>query len=136
MSPAKNKTMETSNKTITTVNGYTVVLRPFITGGDKRHIKDSFTEDIMLNGNTEQKNGVSYSMKASKANIAQDRAVTAVVFSVDGPGVDKTKSIPEQVLGLPADDSDEVMALVEEATADKKKAPNTPTTSADSTTAV
>src|SRR5579863_7124232 len=99
--------METSNKTLTTKNGFVVTLKPFITGRDKRHIKDSFLEDTTVYQQGSDK--PSFNMQAIKTNTATDRAIQAVVVSVTGEGVDASKPVIDQVLDLPDEDYDEVM---------------------------
>lgn len=110
------------NITFTTPGNYTVVLHPFITGRQKRYIMGAFLDDVELTnvGGTQ-----TFSVNASKASMAQDRAIEAVVISVDGPDVNKDKSILDQVLDLPALDSDAVMAKIDEITGDKKKEQST-----------
>ncbi len=122
--------MENSNTTITTAGGYTIEFRQFLTGRQARHIKDAFLEDVTLTGTAEKgsKPVSTYSLKGTKANIAQDRAIEAVVAKIDGPGVDPAKSVLDNVLDLPEADFNEVTAKVEEITADKKKEVNSPTT--------
>jgi hypothetical protein len=114
--------MENSNTiTFETKGGYKIVLNSFITGRQKRYINDSFLEDITLEGSTgDGATAPKFSMAGTKANVATDRAIESVVVSVDGPGVDKTKKIGDQVLDLPANDSDEVIAKINEVTGEKK----------------
>lgn len=119
--------MDSSNTSITTKNGYTVEFKTFITGRQKRHIQDAFLEDVTVSGSADGSKP-SFSMQGTKANVAQDRAVEAVVVKVTGPGVDENKTPLDQVFDLPSDDSDEVLAKVEEITGDKKKLENTPKT--------
>lgn len=117
--------MENSNKTLDTKGGYKVELKGFITGRQKRHIAAAFTEDMEIKSVQGEQ---SFSLSASKADIANDRAIESVVISITGPGVDEKKTIVDKVLDLPAADYDEVLAAVEDITGDKKKEKSTPTT--------
>jgi len=103
------------NATYKTTGGYTLTLKPFITGKDKRYITDSFLEgaEIMESGK--------FKMIPGKLHIAEDRAIETVVISVDGPSIDKTLSIVEQVTSLPLNDFEEVIKAVNGITDSKKK---------------
>jgi hypothetical protein len=109
-------------KTITTTNGYTVVLKSFITGKEKRYISDAFLEDAIMGENG------TFKMAPGKIHGAEDRAFEKVVVSVDGPSVDKTSSIADQVLNLPAIDTAEIIVAVNEVTEGKKKEASISTT--------
>jgi hypothetical protein len=106
---------------LTTIGGHNVVFRSFITGRQKRHISDAFLEDLQFTQNGDTQN---FSVAGAKANIAQDRAIEAVVISVDGIA----EKVIDLVLDLPAADSDQVLAKVNEITGDKKKEKNIGTT--------
>lgn len=109
------------NITFTTSGGHPIELRPFITGRQKRHIMGAFLDDVELkNVGGEQ----SFSVQGNKANIAQDRAIEAVVISVDA----KTDKVLDLVLDLPGADYDEVIAKMDDITGDKKKEQSTPKT--------
>ena len=111
---------------ITTVGGYKVLFSTFITGRQKRYITDSFLEDVEIKGDAKETSS-SFSMKGTKTNVANDRAIEAVVLKVEGPTVNAEAKILDQVLDLPADDYAEVMKKAEEITGDKKKDESTPT---------
>lgn len=108
------------NTTIKTVNGFTIALKSFITGKDKRYITDSFLEgaEILEDGK--------FKMLPGKMHIAEDRAIETVVVSVDGTSVNKTLSVIDQVIALPLEDFEEVIKAVNAVTESKKKETNTP----------
>jgi hypothetical protein len=113
--------MENDTIAFTTKGGVAVVLRTFITGRQKRYITDAFLEDVQLTQAGDKQN---FSVAASKANVATDRALESLIVSVNG----KTDNVVAAVLDLPAADSDEIIAKVNEITADKKKDETTPKT--------
>lgn len=106
--------MENSNIKFTTKGGHEVEVRSFITGRQSRHIKDAFLEDTQF-ASTDGKQ--SYSVAASKTNIAEDRAIEAAVVSIDS----KTEKVVDLVLDLPDADYAEVIAKVNEVTGGAKK---------------
>ena len=101
------------NIKITTSGGYIVTLKPYITGKEKRYITDSFLEDAeMVDGK--------FKLAPGKMHVAEDRAIEAVVISIDG--IDsKGATMLDAVLNLPMADFDEVKKAINEITETKKK---------------
>jgi hypothetical protein len=106
----------------TTTAGHKVVLASFITGRQKRYINDAFLEGVEISSGTDKPQ---FSVSGEKANVATDRAIESVVVSVDG----QTENKVDLVLNLPAQDSDEILAKINEVTSEKKSAVTTPKTS-------
>lgn len=103
------------NKNFTTSGGYNVVLKGFITGKDKRYIKDAFLEGAKFDADGK------FKVDPDKMHVAEDRTIETIVISVDGKGVDKTKTILDQVLALPSTDCSEIVAEINEISEGKKK---------------
>ena len=108
------------NTILKTVSGYTIVLKPYITGKDKRYIMDSFLEDSEVSSDGK------FKMAPGKIHIAEDRSIETVVISVDGDGVNKAKTILAQVLLLPLADFNELIKSINNITESKKKEQDTP----------
>lgn len=104
---------------ITTQNGYTVELKEFITGKEKRYISDAFLEDAEINSDG------TFKMTPGKMHSAEDRAIEVIVLSVDGDGVNKETTVLEQVLEMRSEDFVEVVKAINEITENKKKETST-----------
>lgn len=102
-------------KEIKTSGGHTIVINQWITGGDARDIRNVFIgeADVSFVGDKPQVSGVKANVQAK----AEDRAIQAVVVSVDGMNDD----IVNRVLALTATDYDEVIQAVNEVTRPQKK---------------
>lgn len=100
--------------TFKTASGVEIEHKDFITGRDKRHITDAFLEDVEIT--QDSKAGQSFTMSGSKANVATDRAIEAVIVRVG----EATTGILDAILDLPAEDYDQVVAKVNEITGEKK----------------
>lgn len=102
------------NKNLKTSGGYDVVIKGFITGKDKRYIKDAFLEGATFDADGK------FKVAPDKMHVAEDRTIETIVVSVDGPGVDKAAKILDQVLGLPSSDYAEIVVAINEVSEGKK----------------
>lgn len=105
--------MENNNIEFETTGGHKIILKPFITGFDKRSI-----DQIMFEGAETDKDGkFNPSSFNRQKNKAQDRTFEIVVVSVDG----KTGDVAKEVLSLPHRDAQEIIEKINEITVGKKK---------------
>ena len=97
---------------IVTTHGHKVVIKEFITGFDKRKVGEAYLDapaDLT---------------PSKKYALAVDTALHTVVVSVDGV----SENVEGLVLGLPMEDTDEIVDKVNEITGTKKKEKNTSAT--------
>lgn len=98
--------MERTTKSIQTQNGHTLVLRDYITGGEKREIQAIYVQAV-----AEEKKVAEVSAQAD------DKAFELVLVSLDGTN----DNLVSRVLDLPQEDFEEVTSAVGEVVMPKKK---------------
>jgi len=117
MSPAKNKKMETFE--VATDGGHKVILKSFITFGEKREINNAFNVAAIYENGAETEKSMS-----SRLNASTDKAIETVIVSIDG----KTTDLVKEFMALPNRDGVAIIARINEITENKKKEPATPGT--------
>lgn len=96
----------------TPVDQQEVIIKGFITGREKRELRNVFLKNVTLQGSP---SGQTFSdLKASIVVEAENKAIEIVVISVAGKTEDKLDS----VLNMKAEDYDFVMAKINEVTSD------------------
>lgn len=96
------------------IGGHKVVVNTYVTGREMRRIEQVLLDKLEMKqkGGENEVSGFKGAMMADR----QDMKITAVVVSVD----EKTDKIVDQVLDLPSDLAEEIMAYVDELTEPKK----------------
>jgi hypothetical protein len=112
--------MQRPTRTLTTTHGHEIVLNAFMTGGEFEQVQDVFLKKMEI-GRIEREAGKESAtvsgLPASTATESNHIAIKFMVVSVDGSDED----VLGKVLALPVPDYRDVLAAIEEATADKKK---------------
>jgi hypothetical protein len=112
--------MERATREIRTKGDHKVVFHDYITGREQRSIQEVFLRKVEISrvsqadGKTDA--GVSGFSAAAIAE-AQDLAFKLLIVSMD----DSNENIVQRVLDLPAEEFDEVVAVINEITEPKKK---------------
>lgn len=94
-------------KTILTPGGHEIILRAWVTGREKRELKNVFLENINLSTEGE-------SVKTSPFNAsslidkAENKALEIIIVSLDG----NSENLLEVILNLPADEYDFIIKEV------------------------
>jgi hypothetical protein len=101
--------------TLSLPSGLAAVLKPHLTGREKRALRAIFLKDVEV-GTGADGQSVTSGMKASAIEEGENYIIGAVVVSLDG----KTENILERVLDLAAPDYDCLMKVVNDITAEKK----------------
>ena len=103
-------------KVLETSGGCEIIVNTYITGRELRKIQEVFFDEMQLK-QVGKKSEVGTTMKGEQIRIAEDRAIEAVVKSVNG----ETDDIVNSVLDLPAIDFGEVKGYIDEISEVKKK---------------
>ena len=101
--------------TITLPSGTTAKIKPWLTGREKRKVREVFLKDIELKTDETGKS-VASGVKGSLVDAAENIAIETVVVELDG----KTDDILNRVLDMRSDDYDALMASINEVTSEKK----------------
>lgn len=106
--------MESTNiEFATKENGHKIIMKPFITGREKRSISEKYIQAAVIDDQGKLKLG----SPDIQLNAATDQAILVTVISVDGNSDD----IINRVLNLPSRDMIEVVERMNEITDNKKK---------------
>lgn len=107
---------ERETKILKTSNGYEIVVNTYVTGRELRKIQEVFLNEMKLK-QVEGRPEIRTTMEGEQLKIAEDRAIEAIVKSVNG----KTNDIISRVLDLPIIDFGEVKEYINEISDTKKK---------------
>lgn len=113
-------TPERPKRTIKTSGGHEVVLYDYITGREQRTLQEIFLRNVEVNRVTQsdgKPDAALSGFNVAAISEAQDTAFGILIVSLDG----SEEAIVDRVLGLPAREYEEVVAVINDITDPKKK---------------
>lgn len=104
--------MELTNLTLP--SGIVAVLKPWLTGREKRSLRNVFLKDVEIK--THGSDAETTGFKGSTIQEAEDAAIALVVIELDG----KKEDILNRVLDLRSDDYDALLKAINSVTTDER----------------